>query len=436
MSIIAILLLIALVGLRAGRAKAQDLQRKNNIMNIRRALEVHAMDKNGAYPVSFNKGDCEILTNDSLTGQLLIQKGYLKTLPNDPSDHKYMYTSNGNIMRLDVALASEPNKFYIADKGKVSVGDYDSKCYNQVGNVVTVNQMFIRMPYYTNVTENSATINWETLYPGTSVVHYGLDTFYGTNVTGNNNTKHTVGISSLVASTEYNYQVETTNNTYQPNPLVSNNAKFQTSDAAAQPPPPPPPACQSDDIPTSIVISEVYYDAIPAKGGNPAGQWIELYNPTDATINLRNWYFKHQAGGLGNPITQIQISLNQDLLLGSKKFILISYSDVVVRWNSEWYYHDQVNLPYNKKLLPFMLNLNPVTDYLLLYDNSSPNKLREQIRWGNWPPNLSSEPILPDTLKQTGNSFERKDLSCDTDTYNDFEKQVKPNPGDKYTYEL
>jgi len=40
---------------------------------------------------------------------------------------------------------------------------------------------------------------------------------------------------------------------------------------------------------THLVINEVYYDVSDGKGSEGTNEWVELYNPTDAAVDVKNW---------------------------------------------------------------------------------------------------------------------------------------------------
>lgn len=65
-------------------------------------------------------------------------------------------------------------------------------------------------PYVTWITRTSATIQWETDVPGSSVVEYGLDDGYGQIASASGETNmHMVVVSNLVPATRYHYRATT-----------------------------------------------------------------------------------------------------------------------------------------------------------------------------------------------------------------------------------
>ena len=129
-SIIGILTSISLIGLKAARGKAKDMQIKSDLRGIATALESYALDKAGAYPVSnldatdedLNGGDtytalvpraraaftCPSDTSDTACALL---KGYLPKIPKSKADGSpYVYFSDGTGYTLSGIAASNAAK--------------------------------------------------------------------------------------------------------------------------------------------------------------------------------------------------------------------------------------------------------------------------------------------------------------------------------------
>jgi len=89
-AIIGILAAMIIVSVSSARKKARDSKKKNDLRQIKTALEMYAND-NGNYPST--TGSEETLTNSSATGSALTDGKYIKRIPTPPSgDYKYKST--------------------------------------------------------------------------------------------------------------------------------------------------------------------------------------------------------------------------------------------------------------------------------------------------------------------------------------------------------
>jgi len=96
--VIAILGVLATVGLgsfQSSRAKTRDAQRKSDLSQIQRALEMYYNDK-GEYPSSIPEAGNE--WEDS-SGTL-----YMKSVPGDPRGGNYCYESDGTYYKIYAKL--------------------------------------------------------------------------------------------------------------------------------------------------------------------------------------------------------------------------------------------------------------------------------------------------------------------------------------------
>lgn len=116
-SIIGVLVSLALVGLRASRYKAKDVQRKSDLVAINRGVELYATEHAGKYPVSNSSIGCdsnygntlEEISDTSCAGEALRNSGAMDKIPqsNDPN-RPYTYqsftTSDSSAAKMSYAL--------------------------------------------------------------------------------------------------------------------------------------------------------------------------------------------------------------------------------------------------------------------------------------------------------------------------------------------
>jgi len=80
-AIIGILAAMIIVSVSSARKKARDSKRKNDLRQLKTALEMYAND-NGGYPAANDtKGGWEDLKDGSYTGKKLVDGGYIKRIP-------------------------------------------------------------------------------------------------------------------------------------------------------------------------------------------------------------------------------------------------------------------------------------------------------------------------------------------------------------------
>ncbi len=123
-----------------------------------------------------------------------------------------------------------------------------------------------------NVTDTSAQIAWTSSEDTTTLLKYGTATgVYTETITDSVfKTQHTINLTNLIEGTTYYYQIEATDSGNQT--TVSMEYSFKTTGGVV--------------TELGVLFSEIYYDTV---GNDSIEEWIELYNSTDATIDVGGW---------------------------------------------------------------------------------------------------------------------------------------------------
>ncbi len=138
-------------------------------------------------------------------------------------------------------------------------------------------------------------------------------------------------------------------------------------------------------------------------------EWVELYNPTNETVNLRNWKLEDNSG---------QMSRLKRVLIGPGEFVLISKS------KSTWRFWDE---PTGSKKMALGQEigdgLQNAGDHLILCFKYA--VVVDTVGWGNdtiiW---TTGQPSV-----NQGISIERKSPGFDTNSASDWEERFLPTPG-------
>lgn len=146
--------------------------------------------------------------------------------------------------------------------------------------------------------------------------------------------------------------------------------------------------------------------------GNNLGQnheWIEVYNPTEQTISLKNWTLTDNAG---------TTKINGNRKLKPHQFGLISKDSSIWRfWNE---HSAALKIELGKSIGN---GLDNEGDHIILRDQNSTEA--DFVAWGDdifrWNPAV---PLVP-----VGSSIERLTSGFDTDDPSDWEEQTPPSPG-------
>jgi len=154
-----------------------------------------------------------------------------------------------------------------------------------------------------------------------------------------------------------------------------------------------------------LQINEVYYDTI---GTDSKEEWIELYNPTDLTIDLENYTI------LSDSDTSFTIPA---VKVSPKSFFVIA--------KDQTGFHTMYDA--DPDLAGMSITLANVSDYVAIVDVAG-NEI-DSVSWGS-----STYPgIIPNKGAEHAHSLERKELGGDTDDCSlDFVEISTPTPFAKY----
>jgi hypothetical protein len=169
---------------------------------------------------------------------------------------------------------------------------------------------------------------------------------------------------------------------------------------------PPAPAGFSQSTGAHVVINEVLYDP-SGPGADAANEWIELYNATDATVDLTGWTIADATSA--DTVAELQ--------LAPREFAIIAASDSF----SKTYPGFTGKLAVNGGRLGNSLGNDG--DRLILTDTNG--ALVDAISWGSDATVLS--PAIPDV--PAGHSIERRAPGADSDSAEDFVDNESPSPG-------
>ena len=140
-------------------------------------------------------------------------------------------------------------------------------------------------------------------------------------------------------------------------------------------------------------------------------QWIEIYNPTDKEISLKNWKIVNNSG-------TIVINANKSIKPGS--FALISKDSSLWRF---WENHNRtLKIEVGKK---FGDGLDVAGDHLYLTD--SKGKIVDKTSWGSDTSGFIPPAVNPGV--PVGHSTERSTPGFDTDTSSDWTDRFPSTPG-------
>jgi len=140
-------------------------------------------------------------------------------------------------------------------------------------------------------------------------------------------------------------------------------------------------------------------------------QWIELYNPTNKEISLKNWKLVNNSG-------TIVINSNKSIKPGD--FVLISKDSSVWRF---WKDHQRVEKIVTGK--KFGDGLDVAGDHLYLTDPKG--QIVDKTSWGSDTSGFT--PPGTNLTVAVGHSTERLVPAFDTDKFSDWVDRFPPTPG-------
>jgi len=172
-------------------------------------------------------------------------------------------------------------------------------------------------------------------------------------------------------------------------------------------------------IANHLVVNEILYDTstaqnISGQGGSNRGEFVEIYNPTAAGVNVQNWTMTN--GSIAN------IETLPNITIPSHGFLIVTGA-TEAEFRTKW--------PSTPIATVFALASNGTigngfdnaSGNVVLKDNAS--TVIDQMSYGG--DTSAFNPSAPDVA--TGHSLERDPDGIDTDTKNDFVDRTTPSPG-------
>lgn len=165
-----------------------------------------------------------------------------------------------------------------------------------------------------------------------------------------------------------------------------------------------------------IVINKVYYDVDLEHGDEGKNEWVELYNPTESAVNLKNWEL------CDNNDCEV---INPNIEIPAKGFALISHD--ASTWQLYWDVPDYI-VKINQLGGKFIY-LNNEADMLLL--KNPDGIIIDQMNWGDPDPSWDNynsnlwDPGVPDV--DEGHMLGRVPTGHDTDQPSDWKDISLPS---------
>lgn len=157
----------------------------------------------------------------------------------------------------------------------------------------------------------------------------------------------------------------------------------------------------------TLVINEVLADSSCSQGQTEA-QWIEVYNKSESTVNLKN--FK-----IGDGVNIIDLVTANNIEIPSASFALLSHSSAI--WNHCYPDNGVIVITAN---LGGQLNID--TGFLMLFDSNG--SAIDTLAWGL---GTTLEPLQDESIEREPDGF---DSAFGTDfNPSDFAVRVTPTPG-------
>lgn len=168
---------------------------------------------------------------------------------------------------------------------------------------------------------------------------------------------------------------------------------------------------------TPMIINKLYYDVASGKGNDPDNEWIEIYNPNDVAVNLKNWQICNQA---------FCETIKNDSLIPPKGYAVVSLK--AATW-SYWTIPAEVLKIDQFVESPPSVALNNDNGMVILKD--SDGKIVDQMNYGTpslaWPMYNGDvwDPGVADGGR--GHALGRYPAGIDTDTKDDWKDYALPS---------
>lgn len=179
-----------------------------------------------------------------------------------------------------------------------------------------------------------------------------------------------------------------------------------------------------------LLISEVLYDPT---GAEPDGEWIELYNTGDATIDLASYKVgdeetQGQTEGMYQFPTGATIAAGQVIVIADRADV---FTNTYGFYPDYEFVESEVNVPNLTEYINWShgpVSLDNAGDEVLVLNGS--DQVVDAVSWGN--SNWAFDPDCP--VVAEGHSIERYPANVDTDSATDWIDQALPNPGIVYIF--
>lgn len=160
-----------------------------------------------------------------------------------------------------------------------------------------------------------------------------------------------------------------------------------------------------------LLISEVLYDvAGDTQGEEPDNEWVEIYNPTDAAVDLMDWM-------IGESATSSDIISTSSHMLGAGDYLLITDATTT----DDFWGLDLVDVIYLGS--PIGNGLANGGDHVALFDAG--DTIVDDVSYGT--NEIAFSPSVPDVAE--GHSIVRSPVDVDTDSASDWTDSDTPTPG-------
>ena len=184
---------------------------------------------------------------------------------------------------------------------------------------------------------------------------------------------------------------------------ITSPAQLVTVNVAPTPTPTPPPA-------NHLVISELMYNP----NTEPAGQYVEIHNPTASNVDMQNWTVNYNNGG-GTAFTFGVFTLN------AGAYVVLANDPTLF---------DNVTYPSVTNIFQYVMpNLSNTGDWFILR-NPTPATI-DEVAYGAGFAAAKPAGWCATDSPSSANAFpaSRKPVNLDGDTCGDFVGSASPNPG-------